>query len=127
MKGSFNDKTPQPTYDIIHTKNWQAPRIKLLFNPLCVFGHPTLCKMIYSDLSCTLGLPCVILVFQKVAKSGAVDRLTDTSKYTGSHKERFDESGKGKGKGGREELVENTGYVSSYKNAGTYDEKTKTK
>ncbi|KAM9493274.1 tubulin polymerization-promoting protein family member 3 isoform 1-T4 [Clarias gariepinus] len=63
----------------------------------------------------------------KVAKSGAVDRLTDTSKYTGSHKERFDESGKGKGKSGREELVENTGYVSSYKNAGTYDEKTKTK
>ncbi|XP_069757495.1 tubulin polymerization-promoting protein family member 3 isoform X2 [Narcine bancroftii] len=35
----------------------------------------------------------------KVAKTGAVDRLTDTSKYTGSHKERFDEGGKGKGKG----------------------------
>ncbi|KAI1904251.1 hypothetical protein AGOR_G00003760 [Albula goreensis] len=63
----------------------------------------------------------------KVAKTGAVDRLTDTSKYTGSHKERFDESGKGKGKGGREELVENTGYVGAYKNAGTYDEKIKTK
>ncbi|CAB1338780.1 unnamed protein product, partial [Coregonus sp. 'balchen'] len=40
-----------------------------------------------------------------------------------SHKERFDESGKGRGKGGREELVENTGYVGSYKNAGTYEEK----
>ncbi|KAF4090961.1 hypothetical protein AMELA_G00031590 [Ameiurus melas] len=63
----------------------------------------------------------------KVAKSGAVDRLTDTTKYTGSHKERFDESGKGKGKSGREELVENTGYVASYKNAGSYDEKTKAK
>ncbi|XP_035250768.1 tubulin polymerization-promoting protein family member 3-like [Anguilla anguilla] len=63
----------------------------------------------------------------KVAKTGAVDRLTDTSKYTGSHKERFDDSGKGKGKGGREELVENTGYVSAYKEAGTYDEKAKTK
>ncbi|XP_005005719.1 tubulin polymerization-promoting protein family member 2 isoform X1 [Cavia porcellus] len=41
---------------------------------------------------------------------GAVDRLTDTSKYTGSHKERFDESGKGKGLAGREETTENTGY-----------------
>ena len=30
--------------------------------------------------------------------SGAVNRLTDTSQYTGSHKERFDSSGKGKGK-----------------------------
>ncbi|XP_026234012.1 tubulin polymerization-promoting protein family member 3 isoform X2 [Anabas testudineus] len=55
----------------------------------------------------------------KVAKTGAVDRLTDTSRYTGSHRERFDESGKGKGREGREELVENTGYVGAYKNAGT--------
>ncbi|KPP61424.1 tubulin polymerization-promoting protein family member 3-like [Scleropages formosus] len=63
----------------------------------------------------------------KIAKTAAVDRLTDTSKYTGSHRERFDESGKGKGRGGREELVENTGYVAAYKNAGTYEEKTKAK
>ena len=28
---------------------------------------------------------------------GVVDRLTDPSKYTGAHKERFDETGKGKG------------------------------
>uniref|UniRef100_A0A672LG86 Tubulin polymerization-promoting protein family member 3 n=2 Tax=Sinocyclocheilus grahami TaxID=75366 RepID=A0A672LG86_SINGR len=63
----------------------------------------------------------------KVAKTGAVDRLTDTSKYTGSHKERFDDSGKGKGKGGREEIVEHTGYVGAYKDAGTYEEKTKAK
>uniref|UniRef100_A0AAZ3QCN1 Tubulin polymerization-promoting protein family member 3 n=1 Tax=Oncorhynchus tshawytscha TaxID=74940 RepID=A0AAZ3QCN1_ONCTS len=63
----------------------------------------------------------------KMAKTAAVDRLTDTTKYTGSHKERFDESGKGRGKGGREELVEETGYVGSYKNAGTYEEKTKAK
>ncbi|XP_016085278.1 tubulin polymerization-promoting protein family member 3-like [Sinocyclocheilus grahami] len=66
-----------------------------------------------------------IVFTKKVAKTGAVDRLTDTSKYTGSHKERFDESGKGKGKGGREEIVENTGYVGAYKNAGTYEEKPK--
>ncbi|KAF7644251.1 hypothetical protein LDENG_00225170 [Lucifuga dentata] len=61
----------------------------------------------------------------KVAKAGAVDRLTDTTKYTGSHKERFDESGKGRGRSGREDLVENTGYVGAYKDAGTYDAKVK--
>ncbi|KAF7238006.1 Tubulin polymerization-promoting protein family member 2 [Varanus komodoensis] len=53
--------------------------------------------------------------------TGAVDRLTDTSKYTGSHKERFDESGKGKGMAGRADLVENSGYVGAYKGSGTYD------
>ncbi|XP_044058447.1 tubulin polymerization-promoting protein family member 3 [Siniperca chuatsi] len=61
----------------------------------------------------------------KVAKTATVDRLTDASRYTGSHKERFDESGKGKGREGREELVENTGYVGAYKNAGTYNTKVK--
>ncbi|XP_070822484.1 tubulin polymerization-promoting protein family member 3 [Chaetodon trifascialis] len=61
----------------------------------------------------------------KVAKTAAVDRLTDASRYTGSHKERFDESGKGRGREGREDVVENTGYVGAYKNAGTYDDKTK--
>lgn len=40
---------------------------------------------------------------QKATTVGGVSRLTDTSKYTGSHKERFDESGKGKGIAGREE------------------------
>ncbi|XP_030437908.1 tubulin polymerization-promoting protein family member 3 [Gopherus evgoodei] len=61
----------------------------------------------------------------KAATGGAVDRLTDTTKYTGSHKERFDESGKGKGKSGRENIVDTSGYVGAYKNAGTYDAKVK--
>ncbi|XP_069757546.1 tubulin polymerization-promoting protein family member 3-like [Narcine bancroftii] len=60
-----------------------------------------------------------------VTKGGGVERLTDTSKYTGSHKERFDESGKGKGISGREYVAENTGYVANYKGAGTYNEKVK--
>ncbi|KAL6463211.1 hypothetical protein MHYP_G00276020 [Metynnis hypsauchen] len=51
----------------------------------------------------------------KVTKAAAVDRLTDSSKYTGSHKERFDESGKGKGKVGREDIPDTSGYVSAYK------------
>ncbi|XP_059903120.1 tubulin polymerization-promoting protein family member 3-like isoform X1 [Gadus macrocephalus] len=61
----------------------------------------------------------------KVAKAAAVDRLTDATKYTGSHKERFDESGKGKGKAGREELPDTSGYVGAYKGQGSYDDKVK--
>lgn len=59
----------------------------------------------------------------KTVKSGAVDRLTDTSKYTGSHKERFDEEGKGKGVSGRKEIVDQSGYVTGYKEKGTYEKK----
>ncbi|KAK5899643.1 hypothetical protein CesoFtcFv8_009102 [Champsocephalus esox] len=61
----------------------------------------------------------------KVAKAAAVDRLTDTTKYTGAHKERFDESGKGKGKVGRADLPDDSGYVGAYKGSGSYDEKVK--
>lgn len=64
-------------------------------------------------------------VLQKASNVGGVERLTDTSKYTGSHKERFDESGKGKGMAGREDITDQSGYVSGYKGAGTYDKKTK--
>lgn len=38
-------------------------------------------------------------------KPNIFDRLTDTSKYTGAHKERFNADGSGKGKAGRD-----TGY-----------------
>ena len=60
---------------------------------------------------------------QKASCDDATKRLTDASKYTGSHKERFDESGKGKGKEGREYLHENDGYVGGYKGKDTYDSK----
>ncbi len=60
-----------------------------------------------------------------------LDRLTDSSKYTGSHKHRFDEGGRGKGMAGRDLpskgpgmspgcVADNASYVSGYKNAGTY-------
>lgn len=52
---------------------------------------------------------------------GVTDRLTDTAGYTGAHKERFDESGKGKGKEGREDTADTSGYVSGYKGKNTYD------
>jgi len=47
--------------------------------------------------------------------SGAFGRLTDHTKYTGSHKNRFDETGKGRGKAGREDVIVNTGYVTGFK------------
>ncbi|NXA23253.1 TPPP2 protein, partial [Ibidorhyncha struthersii] len=53
----------------------------------------------------------------KTTKVGGVERLTDTS----SHKEHFDESAKGKGLAGRQDLTDNSGYVGAYKGAGTYD------
>ncbi|XP_078497348.1 tubulin polymerization-promoting protein family member 2 [Lissotriton helveticus] len=59
----------------------------------------------------------------KVQNVGGVDRLTDTSKYTGMHKERFDESGKGLGIAGRENTTQNTGYVGNYKGVGTFEGK----
>jgi len=59
----------------------------------------------------------------KAVKAGGVERLTDTKGYTGSHKERFDESGKGKGAEGRTDTTANSGYVGNYKGAGTYDKK----
>jgi len=49
--------------------------------------------------------------------------MTDTSQYTGAHKERFDAEGHGKGIEGRADKAENTGYVGNYKEAGTYDKK----
>uniref|UniRef100_A0AC35TLE6 DNA-binding protein n=1 Tax=Rhabditophanes sp. KR3021 TaxID=114890 RepID=A0AC35TLE6_9BILA len=57
----------------------------------------------------------------KAAADGVYNRLTDHTKYTGAHKERFTDDGKGKGKAGREDIVEKDGYTASYKNKGTYD------
>lgn len=48
---------------------------------------------------------------QKVEDTAVLDRLTDTSKYTGSHKLRFDESGKGKGLEGRDSVAKGPGYI----------------
>ncbi len=58
-----------------------------------------------------------------MANKHIVDKMTDTNNYTGSHKERFGEDGKGKGIDGRENRTDNSGYVGNYKEAGTYDKK----
>ncbi|XP_035269497.1 tubulin polymerization-promoting protein isoform X2 [Anguilla anguilla] len=68
--------------------------------------------------------PIIAGVTRAVA-SPTVSRLTDTTKFTGSHKERFDKTGRGKGKAGRVELVDTSGYVSGYKHAGSYEKKVK--
>lgn len=60
---------------------------------------------------------------QRAVASPTVSRLTDTTKFTGSHKERFDETGRGKGKAGRVEMVDTSGYVPGYKHAGSYEKK----
>ena len=69
---------------------------------------------------------------QRTANKDNVDRLTDTSLYTGSHKQRFDEEGKGKGLAGRDSTPKGSGscsplvsgregYVAAYKGDGTYN------
>ena len=52
--------------------------------------------------------------------ASVTDRLTDAKKYTGASKERFDETGQGKGIDGREYRVEHTGYVGQYKGQGSF-------
>ena len=70
-------------------------------------------------------------LLQKSATSEIVERMTDTSLYTGSHKHRFDEEGKGKGLEGRDSIAKGKGmvpgsvssqqaYVSGYKGDGKY-------
>lgn len=60
---------------------------------------------------------------QRAVASPTVSRLTDTTKFTGSHKERFDDTGRGKGKAGRVDIVDTSGYVSGYKHQGSYEKK----
>ena len=62
------------------------------------------------------------MIFKQIVPGSVYSRLTDHTKYTGAHKERFDADGKGRGKAGRVDEKEDTGYVASYKNKGTYDQ-----
>ncbi|XP_052791030.1 tubulin polymerization-promoting protein family member 2-like [Mya arenaria] len=59
----------------------------------------------------------------KQSATGNVGGLTDASKYTGAHKERFDADGKGKGIEGRADIADNSGYVGNYKGQDTFDKK----
>jgi hypothetical protein len=70
-------------------------------------GDPQALKKIQSKLSTPTTHPGAT----KVAGDAVLDRMTDTSKYTGSHKLRFDESGKGKGLEGRESVSKGPGHI----------------
>ncbi|XP_055385623.1 tubulin polymerization-promoting protein homolog [Condylostylus longicornis] len=67
------------------------------------------------------GAPGILQVSSGSKAAATVSRLTDTSRYTGSHKERFDDSGKGKGIAGRKDVVDDSGYVAGYQHKDTYD------
>ncbi|XP_032776719.1 tubulin polymerization-promoting protein homolog [Daphnia magna] len=54
-------------------------------------------------------------------KTAAVDRLTDSAKYTGSSKMRFDDSGRGRGIDGRHDKPDGSGYVQGYNNKSSND------
>ncbi|XP_076295773.1 tubulin polymerization-promoting protein ringmaker isoform X1 [Lasioglossum baleicum] len=69
----------------------------------------------------TCGSPGVTSSTAAGKAASAVDRLTDVSKYTGSHKQRFDQTGKGKGIAGRKDLPDQSGYVQGYQNKDTYN------
>lgn len=77
----------------------------------------------WAGLALAASLTSFPALLQKAISSPTVSRLTDTTKFTGSHKERFDPSGRGKGRAGRVDLVDESGYVPGYKHAGTYDQK----
>ncbi|KAI9222437.1 hypothetical protein BC828DRAFT_26943 [Blastocladiella britannica] len=54
-----------------------------------------------------LGSPDYVPTVPSIPKGSVFDRLTNTKGYTGSHRERFDEDGRGRGKAGR--VQENVG------------------
>jgi hypothetical protein len=59
-------------------------------------------------------------------KGSIFDKLTDPSQYTGTHKNRFDENGKGRGIEGRSDRVELDGYVDGFKKKKSTTKKTTT-
>ncbi|XP_060063410.1 tubulin polymerization-promoting protein family member 2-like [Ylistrum balloti] len=71
----------------------------------------------------TLLAPPTMEGVTKESKTGNVSHFTDSAAYTGTHKERFDDSGKGKGKDGRVDTTPKDGYVQAFKDKGTYDQK----
>lgn len=81
------------------------------------------CKYIHHffNFFISFSKPTYTFYSQSNAKiDSTVERLTDVSKYTGSHKQRFDETGKGKGIAGRRDVPEASGYVHGYQNKDTY-------
>ena len=88
--------------EISNTKKVDANEIK---GKLVSCGKPGLSGTTVTKLpliSKISNKECIFFcLFQSVAKTAALDRLTDASKYGGTHKNRFTPDGKGRGKEGR--------------------------
>ena len=83
-----------------------------------LYVHCLTCSFLHVIITTSLTSP--LNFFQGGGKSAAVERLTDTSRYTGAHKQRFDESGRGRGMAGRKEMHDTSGYVQGYQNKDSY-------
>ena len=67
---------------------------------VCLCVYMCVCFVAVVGVS-KLWLQCLVHFTQKAQNSPVVSRMTDTSKYTGTHKQRFDAEGKGKGLEGK--------------------------
>merc|ERR1711970_1583397 len=86
----------------LDNKNWtKMAKDCGLYNKTCTSTDGDITFQKYCELIVRKGAP--VSQGTKVATGNNVDRMTDTTQYTGAHKERFDESGKGKGIEGRED------------------------
>lgn len=117
------DKKITTTDTAIHFKKLKATKISFADYNKFLEDLAKARKMEVSEIKSKMagcGVPGVAQISAGKA-TAAVNRLTDASKYTGSHKERFDASGKGKGLAGRKNIVDESGYVSGYQHKDTYD------
>lgn len=80
-------------------------------------------KIALEEMRDALSQPSAACTKGAVKVDSTTKRLTDASGYTGSHKERFDADGKGKGIDGRKDIASGDGYVGAYKGKGTYEKK----
>ncbi|KAG4079808.1 hypothetical protein HA402_014939 [Bradysia odoriphaga] len=117
------DKKITTTDTAIHFKKLKSMKLSLTDYNKFLDDLATTKKVDLAEIKnkmATCGAPGVLQVSAGKA-AAAVERLTDTSKYTGSSKQRFDETGKGKGVQGRKDVVDASGYVSGYQHKDTYD------
>ncbi|XP_071502351.1 tubulin polymerization-promoting protein family member 2-like [Diadema antillarum] len=131
--GVMDKKVNQTEVDILFTRAKADPKVKVLNYEKFLASLKMIAKSKYgtdddvnvqkikSLLSSSTGPSTAGTTKQSV--KGNVDHFTDVSKYTGLHRERFDKDGSGKGRAGREYLVEKTGYVHGYKGKDSYTDK----
>jgi len=99
----LDDKMTSTDGDLVFSKVKPKGARKIQFDEFVVGVHEVAKKRYGSDDLAQLLLNTTIPKQQgEAASANVVDRLTNTATFTGSHKARFDEEGKGKGLDGRE-------------------------